>query len=358
MLTRLIHLSLDNRVLVVLLSLALMAVGLYVTTTMPVDVFPDFTAPTVTILTEAHGMAPTEVETRVTFPIETAMNGAAGVRRVRSATPIGGDVKQYQVVLSPSGLQAYNISAAEVAEALKETNKNATAGIMVDGGQEFLVQGLGRVQQLEQIADTVVTVRKEVPIRVGQLGAVQIGAALKRGTGSAMGKPAVLLGITKQPQVNTLELSQRLDQSLDEIQATLPAGITIQRNIFRQANFIETAVRNVEGALRDGSILVMVIVLLFSGNLRASLITLLAIPMSLLTTMIVLKSMGASINTMTLGGMAIAIGALVDDAIVDVENVFRRRAIGCFAGGIHHALRHRHAERHHVGVAHPVFAAA
>ena len=211
-----------------------------------------------------------------------------------------------------------------MAEALKETNKNATAGIMVDGGQEFLVQGLGRVQQLEQIGDTVVTVRKEVPIRVGQLGVVQIGAALKRGTGSAMGKPAVLLGITKQPHVNTLELSERLDRSLDEIQATLPAGITIQRNIFRQANFIETAVRNVEGALRDGSILVMIIVLLFLGNLRASLITLVAIPMSLLTTMIVLKSMGASINTMTLGGMAIAIGALVDDAIVDVENVFRR----------------------------------
>jgi CzcA family heavy metal efflux pump len=415
MLTRLIHLSLNNRLLVVLLSLALMAVGLYVTTTMPVDVFPDFTAPTVTILTEAHGMAPTEVETLITFPIETAMNGASGVRRVRSATavgfsvvwvefdwgtniladrqivaeklglvrgnlppdieppimapqasamgevlflairsekhslfdlrtmadttirrrllgvegvaqvtPIGGDVKQYQVVLSPSRLHAYNISANEVAEALRETNKNATAGVMVDGGQEFLVQGLGRVQQLEQIADTVVTVRKEVPIRVGQLGVVQIGAALKRGTGSAMGKPSVNLGITKQPHVNTLELTQRLDQTIDEIQATLPAGVTIQRNIFRQANFIETAVRNVEGALRDGSILVMVIVLLFLGNLRASLITLLAIPMSLLSTMIVLKSMGASINTMTLGGMAIAIGALVDDAIVDVENVFRR----------------------------------
>jgi len=415
MLTKLIHLSLNNRVLVVLLSVALMAMGLYVTTKMPVDVFPDFTAPTVTILTEAHGMAPTEVETLITFPIETAMNGASGVRRVRSATavgfsvvwvefdwgtdiladrqivaeklglvrgnlppdieppimapqasamgevlflairsdkhslfdlrtmadttirrrllgvegvaqvtPIGGDVKQYQVVLSPSKLQAYNISANEVAEALRETNQNATAGVMVDGGQEFLVQGLGRVQQLEQIADTVVTVRKEVPIRVGQLGVVQIGAALKRGTGSAMGKPSVNLGITKQPHVNTLELTQRLDQTIDEIQATLPAGITIQRNIFRQANFIETAVRNVEGALRDGSILVMVIVLLFLGNLRASLITLVAIPMSLLTTMIVLKSMGASINTMTLGGMAIAIGALVDDAIVDVENVFRR----------------------------------
>ena len=389
--------------------------GLYTATTMPVDVFPDFTAPTVTILTEAHGMAPTEVETLVTFPIEAAMNGASGVRRVRSSTavgfsvvwvefdwgtdiktdrqivaeklglvreslppevdspvmapqgsimgevffpalrsethssfelrtladttvrrrllgvegvaqvtPIGGDVKQYQVILSPSKLQAYNIAASEVADALRETNENSTAGIVVDGGQEFLIQGMGRVHQLEHIADTVVTVRKDIPIRVGQLGKVQIGAALKRGTSSAMGRPAVILGITKQPNVNTLELTERLELALDEIEATLPAGMTIQRNIFRQADFIETAIRNVEGALRDGGILVVIIVLLFLGNLRASVITLIAIPMSLLTTVLVLKAWGATINTMTLGGMAIAIGALVDDAIVDVENVFRR----------------------------------
>ncbi len=415
MINSLIRFSLSNRVLIVLASLVLLAAGFYATTTMPVDVFPDFTAPTVTILTEAHGMAPTEVETLITFPIEAAMNGASGVRRVRSATavgfsvvwiefewgtdiqadrqvvaeklglvrgslppeieppimapqasamgevlflairsdrhslfdlrtmadttlrrrllavegvaqitPIGGDVKQYQIVLSPSKLQAYNMAASEVADALRETNQNATAGVMVEGGQEYLIQGLGRVQQLEQIADTVVTVRKNVPIKVGQLGVVQIGPALKRGTGSAMGKPAVLLGITKQPHVNTLELTQRLDKAIDEIQATLPQGITIQRNIFRQANFIETAIRNVEGALRDGSVLVVIIVLLFLGNMRASVVTLLAIPMSLLTTILALKAWGASINTMTLGGMAIAIGAVVDDAIVDVENVFRR----------------------------------
>jgi len=415
MITNLIRLSLSNRLLVLVVSSALLAVGVWATTTMPVDVFPDFTAPTVTILTEAHGMAPTEVETLVTFPIEAAMNGATGVRRVRSSTavgfsvvwvefdwgtdietdrrivneklalvreslppevdspvmapqgsimgevffpalrsethssfelrtladttvrrrllgvegvaqvtPVGGDVKQYQVVLSPSKLQAYNIAASEVAEALRQTNENSTAGIVTDGGQDFLIQGMGRVHQLDDIANTVVTVRKHVPIRVGQLGDVQIGAALNRGTGAAMGRPAVILGITKQPNVNTLELTERLEAALDEIEATLPEGITIQRNIFRQADFIETAIRNVEGALGDGGILVVIIVLLFLGNLRASVVTLMAIPMSLLTTVLVLKCLGATINTMTLGGMAIAIGALVDDAIIDVENVFRR----------------------------------
>ena len=415
MITSLIRLSLTNRVLIVVASAGLLAMGLYTATTMPVDVFPDFTAPTVTVLTEAHGMAPTEVETLVTFPIEAAMNGASGVRRVRSSTavgfsvvwvefdwgtdlktdrqivaeklalvreslppevdspvmapqgsimgevffpalrsethssfelrtladttvrrrllgvegvaqvtPIGGDVKQYQVILSPARLQAYNIAASEVAEALRETNENSTAGIVVDGGQELLIQGMGRVHQLEHIADTVVTVRKDIPIRVGQLGEVKIGAAMKRGTSSAMGRPSVILGITKQPNVNTLELTERLELALDEIEMTLPAGMTIQRNIFRQADFIETAIRNVEGALLDGAILVVIIVLLFLGNIRASVITLIAIPMSLLMTVLVLKAWGATINTMTLGGMAIAIGALVDDAIVDVENVFRR----------------------------------
>lgn len=415
MITNLIRLALTNRVLIVVASAGLLIMGLYTATTMPVDVFPDFTAPTVTVLTEAHGMAPTEVETLVTFPIEAAMNGASGVRRVRSSTavgfsvawvefdwgtdiktdrqivaeklalvreslppevdspvmapqgsimgevffpalrsethssfemrtladttvrrrllgvegvaqvtPIGGDVKQYQVILSPAKLQAYNIATSEVADALRETNENSTAGIVVDGGQEFLIQGMGRVHQLEHIADTVVTVRKDIPIRVGQLGDVQIGPAMKRGTSSAMGRPAVILGITKQPNVNTLELTKRLELALDEIEATLPAGMTVQRNIFRQADFIETAIRNVEGALRDGAILVVIIVLLFLGNIRASIITLIAIPMSLLATVLVLKAWGATINTMTLGGMAIAIGALVDDAIVDVENVFRR----------------------------------
>ncbi len=415
MLNGIIRWSLTNRAVVLLLSVLLMAVGLFVTSTMPVDVFPDLTAPTVTVITEAHGMVPQEVETLVTFPIEATMNGAANVRRVRSATavgisvvwvefewgtdiyaarqvvseklslvagslppeverpilapissimgeilflsltsdqhtgielrtvastvirrrllsvagvsqvtPIGGGEKQYQVVLSPSKLQAYQISVADVAKHLRETNQNASAGFLVQGGQELLIQGIGRVRTIEDIADTVIAVRDDVPIHVGQLGVVQIGEAIKRGEGSAQAKPAVILGVQKQPTANTLALTKVLDQTLDEIQATLPEGMKIDRHIFRQADFIAVAVRNVEHALRDGGILVVIIVLLFLANLRASIISLLAIPLSLVTAVLVLKAFGATINTMTLGGMAIAIGDLVDDAIIDVENVFRR----------------------------------
>jgi CzcA family heavy metal efflux pump len=388
---------------------------------MPMDVFPDLTAPTVVVLTEAHGMAPTEVETLITFPIETAVNGASGVRRVRSSssvgisvvwvefdwgidvavarqtvneklsliqsslppevsqpvlapqasimgevmivallsqgeacedpeaqyrlrtladttvrrrllavegvaqvTPIGGERKQYQVILEASQLQAYRVSTRDVAEALAETNENAGGGILTEGGQEFLVQGKGRVRYLEQIADTSVTVRNDVPIRVADLGQVRIGPALKRGVGSAMGQPAVVLSVTKQPHVNTIELTERLHRTFDEIEAALPEGVSLQMDIFRQADFIQTSIEHLQTALRDGAILVVIIVLLFLGNLRASAITLTSIPLSLLTTVLVLSAFGQTINTMTLGGMAIAIGELVDDAIVDVENVFRR----------------------------------
>lgn len=415
MLNAIIRWSLTNRAVVLVLAALLLAVGGYVTSTMPVDVFPDLTAPTVTVITEAHGMAPQEVETLVTFPIEATMNGAANVRRVRSATavgisvvwvefewgtdiytarqvvseklnfvagnlppevekpilapissimgeilflsitsdqhsgielrtvadtvirrrllsvagvsqvtPIGGGEKQYQVVLVPSKLQAYQISVADVAKHLRETNQNASAGFLLQGGQELLIQGIGRVRTIADIADTVVAVRDGVPIRVGQLGVVQIGEAIKRGEGSAQGMPAVIVGIQKQPSANTLALTSVLDRTLDEIQATLPDGMTIDKHIFRQADFIEIAVRNVEHALRDGGILVVIIVLVFLANLRASMISLLAIPLSLVSAVLVLKAFGATINTMTLGGMAIAIGDLVDDAIIDVENVFRR----------------------------------
>jgi CzcA family heavy metal efflux pump len=415
MLNSIIRLSLTNRALVIVLSLLLMGVGGYVASRMPVDVFPDLTAPTVTVITEAHGMAPVEVETLVSFPIEAAMNGAANVRRVRSATavgisvvwvefdwgtdiysarqvvteklglvagtlppevekpilapissimgeilflsltsdrhsgielrtvastvirrrllsvpgvsqvtPIGGGEKQYQVVLSPAKLLAYRLSVSDVAKHLGETNQNASAGFLVQGGQELLIQGLGRVRTTSDIADTVVAVRDGVPIRVGQLGVVQIGEAIKRGEGSAQGEPAVILGVQKQPGANTLTLTKTLDETLDEIEKTLPKGMKINRNIFRQANFIQTAIQNVEHALRDGGILVVVVVLLFLANFRASFITLLAIPLSLVSAVLVLKALGATINTMTLGGMAIAIGELVDDAIIDVENVFRR----------------------------------
>ena len=415
MLNAVIRHSLTYRAVVIALAIVLLAVGGYVATRMPVDVFPDLTAPTVTVITEAHGMVPGEVETLVTFPIESALNGAAGVRRVRSSTavgisvvwvefdwgtdiykarqvvaeklnliagtlppeveppimgpitsimgevlflaltsdrhsgielrtaadtmirrrllsvpgvaqviPIGGGVKQYQVVLSPARLRAFDLSLADVADRLARTNRNVSAGLLVEGGQERLIHGLGRVRTPADIAETVVAVRGGVPVRVGQLGVVQIGEAIKRGEGSSRARPAVVLGVQKQPDVNTLALTRTLDATLDEIEATLPEGMTIDRHVFRQADFIARAVRNVEVALRDGGALVVIVVLLFLANLRASVITLLAIPLSLVTAVLVLGGLGATINTMTLGGMAIAIGELVDDAIIDVENVFRR----------------------------------
>ncbi|KAF0179794.1 MAG: CzcA family heavy metal efflux protein [Limisphaerales bacterium] len=412
---KLIQWALSNRALVLVAALVLTAFGIHTATRMPVDVFPDLTAPTVTIITEAHGMSPTEVETQVTFPVETAVNGAAGVRRVRSATavgisvvwvefewgtdirharqtvaekigavsaelppeverpvlapqssimgeilflalssdqhtpaelrshaevsirrrllavpgvaqvtPIGGGEKQFQVVINPTALQAHGVTLNQVVRALEEANENVSAGIINERGAEWLVTGVGRVRSLEDIGATTVAAREGVPTLVRDLGEVRVGEAQKRGEGSAMGKPAVLLGIQKQPGANTLELTKRLDAALADISAKLPAGMKLKTDIFRQADFISVSVHNVQTALLEGVVLVTVVVLLFLGNFRATLITLTAIPLSLLTAVLTLKWFGASINTMTLGGMAIAIGALVDDAVIDVENVFRR----------------------------------
>src|SRR2546425_2131273 len=415
MIDGLIRWSLRGRGLVLALAAGFLAWGGYVLSTMPVDVLPDLTAPTVTVLVEGRGMAPTEMESLVTFPIEAALNGAAGVRRVRSATavgiaviwvefewgedthrarqtvseklsvvagtlppeverpilapissimgeimfialnsekhsplelrtvadtvvrrrlfavpgvsqvtPIGGEEKQYQVLVSPAKLKAYNVSLTEVEEALRRSNRNTSAGFLVTGGQEFLIQGIGRSAELDSIGQTVVVARGKQPVLVQHLGQVQIGAALKRGEGSYRGKPAVVLGIQKQPGANTLELTRTLDTVLDDIQRSLPEGMTIEKHIFRQADFIEAAYRNLLGALRDGGLLVVVVVFVFLANLRASSITLLAIPLSLVAAVIVMKLAGATINSMTLGGLAIAVGAVVDDAIINVENVFRR----------------------------------
>jgi len=412
---KLIQWALNNRALVLVTALLLTAFGIHTATRMPVDVFPDLTAPTVTVITEAHGMSPTEVETQVTFPVETAVNGASGVRRVRSATavgisvvwvefewgtdirnarqivaekisavsgelppeverpvlapqssimgeilflalssdqhtpaelrsyaevsirrrllavpgvsqvtPIGGGEKQFQVLVSPAALQAHGVTLNQVVRALEEGNENVSAGIINERGAEWLVTGVGRLHSLEDIGATTVTARDGVPTLVRDLGDVRVGEAQKRGEGSAMGKPAVLLGIQKQPGANTLELTKRLDAALADITTKLPPGMKLKTDIFRQADFISVSVRNVQTALLEGIVLVTVIVLLFLGNFRATLITLTAIPLSLLTAVLTLKWFGASINTMTLGGMAIAIGALVDDAVIDVENVFRR----------------------------------
>ncbi|MCH7765441.1 MAG: efflux RND transporter permease subunit [Acidobacteria bacterium] len=415
MIDGLIHWSLRNRALVLALAAAFLVWGGYLVPTIPVDVLPDLTAPTVTILVEGHGMAPTEMEPLVTFPIEAALNGAAGVRRVRSATavgvaviwvefewgediyrarqtvteklnlvveslppeverpvlapissimgeilfialesdrhsplelrtvadtvlrrrllavsgvsqvtPIGGGKKQYQVIVSPARLKAYDVSLAQLEEALRQTNRNTSAGFLVAGGQEYLIRGIGRVHSLEDIAQTVVTVRGTRPILVRDLGEVRIGEAIKRGEGSHNGKPAIILGIQKQPGTNTLELTQTLDAVLDDIQQSLPEGMIIEKHIFRQADFIEVSIENLIDALRDGGLLVVIIVVLFLANLRAASITLLAIPLSLVAAVVGMKLAGATINSMTLGGMAIAVGALVDDAIIDVENVSRR----------------------------------
>jgi CzcA family heavy metal efflux pump len=413
--TRLIQWSVDHHWLVLVLSAALLAAGAWTARDMPVDVFPDLTAPTVTILAEGQGMAPDEMEPLVTFPIETAINGAAGVRRVRSATavgiavvwvefdwgtdiylarqlvaeklslvggqlppqieqpilapissimgeilffalsservdplalrtvadttvrrrllavpgvsqvtPIGGAERQFQVVANPEALRANGITLDELLDAVRSASDNASAGIFTEGAQEYLLQAVGRVRSADEIANSVIALRGTRSVLVRDVADVREGAALKRGEGSRSGKPAVIVGVQKQPGANTIEVTERLDRELDRLQAELPAGITIDRRIFRQADFIQVAVDNVIAALRDGGVLVILVVLFFLANVRAAAITLTAIPLSLAAAVLVLRGFDATINTMTLGGLAIAIGALVDDAIIDVENVVRR----------------------------------
>jgi CzcA family heavy metal efflux pump len=412
---RLIEWSIDHHWIVVALSGLLLVAGLWTARQMPVDVFPDLTAPTVTILSEGHGMAPEEMESLVTFPIESAINGASGVRRVRSATavgvavvwvefdwgtdiyiarqlvaeklaivtgalppqverpvlapissimgeilffalssdtadpltlrtvadtvvrrrllavpgvsqvtPIGGAERQFQVVAHPEALRANGISLTELLEAVRGASENASAGIYTEGPQEYVLQAVGRVRTADEIGDSIVALRGTRSVLVRDVADVREGAALKRGEGSRSGKPAVIIGVQKQPGANTIDVTARLDRELDALQPELPDGIAIDRRIFRQADFITVAVDNVIAALRDGGILVIAVVLVFLANLRAAAITLTAMPLSLAAAVLVLRGAGASINTMTLGGLAIAIGALVDDAIIDVENVVRR----------------------------------
>ena len=415
MMDSLIRWSLKNRLFVVVAATALSIYGAITAARMPVDVFPDLTAPTVTILTEAHGLAPQEVEALVTFPLESSVNGATGVRRVRSASgigisvvwvefdwgtdiyiarqivneklqlvtaqippgigpptlapissimgeilflslkserhsplevrdtadwvirkrllsipgvaqvvPIGGGVKQFQVLVAPEKLQAYQVTLQEVMTALEGSNQNSSGGFLVQGSQERLIRGLGRINSGTDVEKTVVAVHDGVPVLVGQIGQVVVGPAIKRGEGSSNAEPAVILAVLKQPGANTLTLTREIDRNLDEIQKTLPDGMKIDRQLFRQSDFIETAISNVSGALRDGAILVAIILFLFLLNLRTTLISLAALPVSLVVSVLAMKAAGVTINTMTLGGLTIAIGALVDDAIIDVENVFRR----------------------------------
>ncbi|MDP2811691.1 MAG: efflux RND transporter permease subunit [Rhodocyclaceae bacterium] len=418
MIGHIIQWSLGNRLFVVAGSLLLLVWGGFEITRTPVDVFPDLTAPTVTVVTEAPGMAPADMEGLVTFPIETALNGAPGVRRVRSSTkiglsvitvefawgtdaylarqivaeklqlakaslppgieapvmapaasimgeimfialtsekpgehstvalkntadyvlrkrllavpgvaevlPIGGDLQQFQVTLKPERLAAYGLTIDEVVKAVEGSNRNAQAGFYAENGQEYLIQGIGRVRTTEDIAEAVVVVKNGQPVLIRHIADVALGTAVVRGVGSTNGKPAVVLGIQRQPSANTLELTRVLDRTLADIQASLPAGMKIETRLFRQADFIETSIANLMAVLRDGALLIVAVVFAFLLSVRSTAITLIALPLSLVAAMLSLKAFGATINTMTLGGMAIALGALVDSAIIVVENIVRR----------------------------------
>ncbi len=416
MLNSIIRFSLNNRLLVVVVSLVLLIYGGWITAHLPVDVFPDLNRPVVTVLTESHGLAPEEVETLVTLPIETSLNGMPGVTRVRSSSGIGisiiyvefdwgtdvfrnrqlvaerlqlakerlpedispvmgpissimgeiqfvgltspdgtadpmelrstadwlvrprlmtlpgvsqvvvmgGQLKQYQILVSSEKLQAKLISLEDLKRALAEISENSTGGFIDIGEKEFLIRPLGRVESLEDIQNSAIGMHLGRPVYVKDVAEVKLGPKTKRGEGSINGKHAVILTIQKQPGASTIDLTRQIDRMVADFEKTLPKGMALQGDLFKQSRFIEASIGNVEEALRDGALMVALILFLFLLNVRTTAITLISIPLSLAMTFIIFKLAGLSINTMTLGGLAIAIGELVDDAIVDVENVFRR----------------------------------
>ncbi|UFH34685.1 efflux RND transporter permease subunit [Flavobacterium acetivorans] len=415
MLNKIIKFSLKNRFFVVIASVLLLIFGSVVASKMEVDVFPDLTAPTVVVLTEAHGMAPEEVEKLVTFPIETAVNGATNVRRVRSSSSagisivwvefewdtdiykarqivnekitavaeklpqgvgnptmgpqssimgeimlvsvtadktsqidlrsiadwtirprllatggvsqvivIGGEYKQYQILASPQKMNYYNVSLNELLKASEEANGNSSGGFMNEYNNEYIVKGIGRTNEIEALGKSVIKMQNGNPIKIEDVAEIKIGASLKIGDGSLNGKPAVIMTVMKQPSTNTLELTETIDASIADIQKNLPKDVHINTKIFRQADFINASISNIQKTLLEGTAFVIIILFLFLMNWRATFISLLAIPISLIVAILTLKWLGFTINTMSLGGMAIAIGDLVDDAIIDVENVFKR----------------------------------
>lgn len=409
-----IKVSLKNRLLVLLGAILLVIGGVYSSRNMDVDVFPDLTAPTVVIMTDAHGMATEEVERLVTFPIETAVNGATNVRRVRSAsmygysfvwtefdwgmdifkarqivsekmvtlngtlpegitpvlapqssvmgeilfiglqadttsmmelrtlaewvikpailatggvsqvTIIGGDYKQYQILADPQRMNKYGVSIDDLEAVGKTLSTNSTGGVVRDFGNEFALRGMGRSTDLEELGSTLVKTLNGKPIVLSDVADVVIGSAVKMGYASQNGQPAIILSVSKQPNINTLNVTEKIEENLENIRKSLPSDIKMDTKIFRQADFIESSVNNVGSALLEGAIFVILILFIFLNSYRTTVISIIAIPLSLLGTVIVLYLLGMNINTMTLGGMCIAIGSLVDDAIIDVENVYKR----------------------------------
>lgn len=418
MLNKIIGFSLQNRILVLVASVLLLIGGTYTAMHTEVDVFPDLNAPTVVIMTEANGMAAEEVEQLVTFPVETAVNGATGVRRVRSSSTngfsvvwvefdwdtdiylarqivseklavvseslpanvgkptlgpqssilgemlivgltadstsmldlrtiadwtirprllstggvaqvavLGGDIKEYQVQLDPERMRHYGVTLSEVMNITREMNLNANGGVLYEYGNEYIVRGVLSTDKVDQIAKAVVRSNgvSGAPILLEDIADVQVGAKLpKLGTASERGKHAVLLTVTKQPATSTLELTDKLEASLQDLQKNLPADVKVSTDIFRQSRFIESSIGNVQKSLLEGGIFVVIVLFLFLANVRTTVISLVTLPLSLIASILALHYMGFTINTMSLGGMAIAIGSLVDDAIVDVENVYKR----------------------------------
>ena len=414
MINKIIKFSLHNKLFVLLGAILLTVGGFYTGKQMDIDVFPDLTAPTVVVMTDAHGMAAEEVERLVTFPIETAVNGATNVRRVRSAssqgfsfvwvefdwgadiykarqvvsekmvtlngvlppnvvpelapqssvmgeimliglqadstsmmelrtladwiikpailgtggvsqvTIIGGDYKQYQLLADPQRMEAYGVSMSDLENVGSTISNNSSGGVVRDFGNEFSLRGIARTNNLEELGGTFVKTVNGKPVVVSDVADVVIGSAQKMGYASRNGTPAVILSVSKQPNINTLKVTENIERNLNDIMISLPEDVKIDSKIFRQADFIEASVNNVGRALIEGAIFVIVILFLFLASFRTTIISVIAIPLSLLGTMIVLYLLGMNINTMTLGGMAIAIGSLVDDAIIDVENVYKR----------------------------------
>ena len=416
MLNKIIRFSLHNRLIVLVTSVLLMVAGIYTATTMDVDVFPDLNAPTVTVMTEAQGMAPEEVERLVSFPIETAVNGATGVRRVRSSsttgfsivwvefdwgteiyrarqivsekiatvmdalpqhvgTPtlgpqssilgevlfvaltadttslrdlrtladwtirprllatggvaqvavLGGEVKEYQILLDPGKMKHYGVTLGEVMAVTSAMNRNATGGTLYEYGNEYIIRGMLSTNNVDEIAHTVVKRVGESPVLLSHIAEVKVGDRRpKFGTASLRTEPAVILTVTKQPHTSTLKLTEKLDVTLEDIRHELPSDVVLTTDVYRQERFINSSIDNVKSALIEGAIFVAIVLFIFLMNVRTTIISLVTIPLAFVAAILALNAMGLTINTMSLGGLAIAVGSLVDDAIVDVENVYKR----------------------------------